>query len=401
MQKSKVAIIRCETYEYTELLAAVQKGIDLIGGPESICHAGETIVLKPNVVNGAQSSGCVNTHTMVFKAVAKVLQSSGATLKYGDSSAIFSCDFHMKKSGIKEAAGSLGMTMADFDKGRHESHASGRQNKQVFIANGVLDADGVVSIPKLKTHGLTLMTAAVKNQFGCVPGSVKGQYHAQVPDVYDFCKMLVDICSFVKPRLYVCDAIVAMEGNGPQSGDPRQMNALLFSTDPVALDAIACAMMDLDPMLVPTCTLGAEAGLGTFLSNEIELLGDPLESFICKEYKIKRSALHRFEGNRLSRWIKNNFSTRPVILKSACTKCGNCVRVCPVDPKAVNWAGKNKKRPPRYTYHRCIRCYCCHEFCPSRAIRIVTPILARLFPIFAFIGLLVMASFYRKKRDAS
>ena len=124
-------------------------------------------------------------------------------------------------------------------------------NKRFIFANTVLDADGIISLPKLKTHGLTRLTGAVKNQFGCVPGLAKGQFHAKMADPYDFSTMLVDINTFLKPRLYVMDAIMAMEGNGPRNGKPRQMNALMFSKDPIALDAVACKMVVLIPNTCP------------------------------------------------------------------------------------------------------------------------------------------------------
>jgi hypothetical protein len=60
---------------------------------------------------------------------------------------------------------------------------------------------------------------------------LKGQYHVKLPDPYDFAAMLVDINTFIKPRLYVMDGITAMEGNGPRSGKPKQLNVLLLSAD--------------------------------------------------------------------------------------------------------------------------------------------------------------------------
>ena len=56
------------------------------------------------------------------------------------------------------------------------------------------------------------------------------------------------------------DGIIAMEGNGPTSGDPVPMNVLLFSRDPVALDAVFCHLVALDPELVPTNVMGKKRG---------------------------------------------------------------------------------------------------------------------------------------------
>jgi len=128
-------------------------------------------------------------------------------------------------------------------------------------------------------------TGAVKNQFGCIPGILKGQYHVKLPDPYDFAAMLVDINTYIKPRLYVMDGITAMEGNGPRSGKPKQLKVLLLSADPVALDATACRIIDIDPEIVPTAKLGEKANLGTYHKENIEITGDNLDSLSIKNLK--------------------------------------------------------------------------------------------------------------------
>ena len=244
----------------------------------------------------------------------------------------------------------------------------------------MLDNDGLVSLPKLKTHGFLRYTGAVKNQFGCVPGFLKGQYHVKLPDPYDFAAMLVDINTLIKPRLYVMDGITAMEGNGPRSGKPKQLNVLLLSTDPIALDATACRIIDLSPEVVPTSKLGEKAGLGTYHVENIEIVGEPLAAFIDKSFNVNRTAPTPVgKSGRAMSFIKNQITQRPLIDKTKCTRCGTCVRMCPVEPKAVDWDKGNKTQPPRHNYDRCIRCYCCQETCPEGAISIVSPWLVRLF----------------------
>ena len=72
--------------------------------------------------------------------------------------------------------------------------------------------------------------------------------------------MLVDLNQYVKPRLYIMDGIVAMEGNGPGSGDPAPMNVMLMSQDPVALDSVFCNLVHLNPEMVPTNYHGEKIG---------------------------------------------------------------------------------------------------------------------------------------------
>ena len=140
---------------------------------------------------------------------------------------------------LKELCASLGIPFGDLSSGRTVSFPDGHLIKQFTIAEGVAAADGLVSLPKLKTHALTRMTGAVKNQFGCIPGMLKSEFHARMPDIEHFSQMLVDLNRLIRPRLAVMDAVIAMEGNGPRNGDPRPMNILLFPMegDPLAASA--------------------------------------------------------------------------------------------------------------------------------------------------------------------
>jgi uncharacterized protein (DUF362 family) len=218
MNKSKVVAIRCDTYSDSQVLKVIQKGFDLLGGISLFAKPGEKIVLKPNILIGTDPAKCVTTHPAIFKAVGKLLIDAGVSIYYGDSPCFGKSEPNLRWSGLKQVGDELGFMLADFDSGRPVSHKDALLVKKFIIANGVLDSDGLISLPKLKAHGFLRFTGAVKNQFGCVPGLLKGQYHAKLPDPWDFSTMLVDLNTLIKPRLYVMDGIIAMEGNGPRSG---------------------------------------------------------------------------------------------------------------------------------------------------------------------------------------
>jgi uncharacterized protein (DUF362 family)/Pyruvate/2-oxoacid:ferredoxin oxidoreductase delta subunit len=321
----------------------------------------------------------VTTHPAVFRAVGQLLKDAGASVSYGDSPSFGKSEPNLRKSGIKEVGDELGFILADFDSGRSVSHRDALLVRKFVVANGVLDSNGLVSLPKLKTHGLVRFTGAVKNQFGCVPGLLKSQYHVKLPDPYDFATMLVDLNTLIKPRLYVMDGIVAMEGNGPRSGKLKRLNVLLLSSDPIALDATACRIVHLDPEIVPTSKPGEKAGLGTYHIENIELMGDALESFADRNFQINRTPPMPGSGGRFRVFLKNRITQRPVIDKAKCTCCGTCITMCSVQPKAVDWHKGDMSRPPRYDYDLCIRCYCCQETCPEGAIYLSSPLLGRIY----------------------
>ena len=183
------------------------------------------------------------------------------------------------------------------------------------------------------------------------------------------------------------DGIIAMEGNGPRGGNPKKLSVLLFSTDPVALDATACRIINCDPGFVPAITFGKIAGAGTYSVDEIELIGDPLESFMDREFDIKREPVRPYHFKKTLKALKNIIVPKPYIFQKKCVKCGVCIKVCPVNPKAIHWRRDNKMQIPAYNYKICIRCFCCQELCPESAIRIKVPFIRKpIFNIFLFAG---------------
>lgn len=378
MARSRVALARCESYDPAAVFEAVGRVLGSLGGAERFAHAGERVVLKPNLLVASKPDDAVTTHPTVFEAVIRHLQTTGATLTYGDSPAFGKGQGAARRGGLVEAAERHGVAFEEFEDGRQVSFPQGGLIKQFVLATPVLEADGIVSLSKLKTHGLTRITGAVKNQFGCIPGVLKGEFHARMPDVERFSQMLVDLTAAVSPRLFVMDGILAMEGNGPRGGDPRMVNVIIASEDPVALDATVCAIIGLDFRLVPTIRWGVEWGLGQ--AEDIEYVGDALDNFILDDFKANRSSgsttsTHGRADSLIKQWVV----PRPVIDGSRCTSCGTCVQMCPVEPKAVDFDGElGRAAPPVHHYEHCIRCYCCQELCPERAITVKTPLLGRL-----------------------
>jgi uncharacterized protein (DUF362 family)/Pyruvate/2-oxoacid:ferredoxin oxidoreductase delta subunit len=376
---SKVVVLRCESYDYNLVKSVVQKGIEMLGGVSQFAKKGEKILLKPNLLVGDIPEKCTNTHFSVFKAVAEIFKTTGAVVSYGDSPSFGSGLAASKKCGLVQAASEVGIDIKEFNEGRQIHFAEGRQNKQFTIATAVLESDGVISLPKLKTHGFQKFTGCVKNQFGCIPGLLKGEFHVKLPDALAFAKMLVDLDRCVNPRLYIMDGVMAMEGNGPRGGNPRKMNVLLFSPDAIALDATVCRMINVDPALVPTITYGREFGHGVFETHEIELLGDNPEEFRINDFNVDRGPVKPFRARGILGFLSNAFVAKPVINKRKCVKCGICIKVCPANPKAVNWRSGDTSKPPVHDYKLCIRCYCCQELCPEKAISLRRPALRRLF----------------------
>jgi uncharacterized protein (DUF362 family)/NAD-dependent dihydropyrimidine dehydrogenase PreA subunit len=369
LKKTKIAIVRCKHYDSDDVFRAIDKGIEFIGGIDSIIKPEQQVLLKPNNLAGAHPDEAVTTHPTILEGMIRILKKKRIDLQYGDSPGFEKPSTGLRKSGLSAVADDYGVKLADFENGKNIHFPQGLVCKNFPITNACIDADCIISLPKMKTHQLTKITGAVKNQFGCIYGLHKAPYHLKYPDPISFSRMLVDLNHLVRPKLFVMDGVIAMEGNGPRGGTPKNMQCILVSTDPVAMDATFCRMINLDPRMVATNTYGELTKLGSMQVENLEYLGEPIEEFIQKDFVVNRQSMTQptFK-NFITRLTKRTFFAKPVIDPKRCIHCGICVQACPVEGKALQFQNGNTKQPPVYDYANCIRCYCCQEMCPHKAI---------------------------------
>jgi ferredoxin len=234
------------------------------------------------------------------------------------------------------------------------------------IARAAYEADAIINLPKLKTHGMTTLTGAVKNLFGCVPGKRKVQWHFNAGVNHElFATMLNELCALLKPRLTIMDAVIGMEGNGPGSGNPRRIGVVIAGRDPVAVDVVSSRVLGVAPERLPLIRAAAAAGLGETRPERISVLGESLSNVKISHFRLPPQA--HFEW-RLPEWarrsLKNAFTSKPVIDRRLCIQCGICRDHCP--QKAIESGRSNLE----IRYRDCIRCFCCQEFCPQGAITV-------------------------------
>lgn len=375
--KSKVILLPCDSYEEEQVYEKIKLGIELLGGWESLVGKEEKILLKPNLVRKAELERAVITHPSVVGAVARLLRESGyQQIGCGDSCGVGSALKVMEGTGMDTVLEKYQVQVKDFSQGSLVAYPRGKVGKEFFLANPVQEADALINLCKMKTHALERITGGVKNLYGCISGLHKAQGHTKYSNADSFAGMLVDLNRKINPRLCIMDGIVAMDGNGPTSGDPVSMNLLLISTDPVAVDSVFCHLIHLDPELVPTNVYGERRGLGTWREENIELITpqgpisikEAAEKYGNPAYRVDRRRQRKTIWNKLD-FVMRHFQKKPYVVKEKCRKCGVCVEACPVEGKAVSFKN-GRKQPPVYDYKKCIRCFCCQEMCPHKAIRV-------------------------------
>ncbi len=378
--KSKVAIIECK--EYKNARQAVSRAVELLGGWAQFVQPEESIILKPNLLAKSKPEKACTTHPEVFSAVGSLLKEAGySNLFYGDSPGpgLGNTETTARECGIKAEADALGIPLANFDSGSRVEFPEGRTAKEFILCEAIQEKDAIINICKMKTHQLERITGAVKNTFGAVYGFNKGAAHAIYPSADVFAKMLADLNRLVKPRLHIMDGILAMEGNGPQSGDPVKMNVIIASADPVAVDAVFCRLVHLDPELVFTNVFGQKYGVGTW--QDIEVLTE--DGAITIDEAVEKWGNPGFDVPRGSNFtgtlpfvgsLIRFLDRKPVVKKDLCIGCGVCIEACPLEEKAISF--KNGK--PAYSYRKCIKCYCCQEMCPKKAIDVKDTIISKI-----------------------
>ena len=386
--RSKVALVRCDSYEQDKVDAAVRKAVELLGGLEEINITKESrLILKPNLLAKNPPEKACTTHPAVFAAVGKLFQDEGYTnLKYGDSpgNPVIKPEKIADECGLKAAADEIGIPFGNFEEGVEIEFPEGRVADKFVICKEIVEADAIINICKMKTHQLERITGAVKNTFGCVFGINKASSHARFSTAETFAKMIGDLNNLVVPKLHVMDGIIAMEGNGPQNGTPKHMGVILVSTDPVAIDGLFCHLVDLKPELVPTNVAAAEQNVGSY-ENIVVITEDgeitPKEAaakYGDKDFNVQRGKEYKGQLQAV-RFLVPFLTKKPVVKDNKCIGCGICVDSCPVEGKAIHiekLAGKGRGTAT-YDYDKCIKCYCCQEMCPEDAITVKKSLLAR------------------------
>ena len=377
-----VAIVKCETYTPEECEAALSAVLQPLGGLSWV-KPGMKIAIKANLVSAMKPEKAATTHPTLLAALTRLLLARGASsVVIGDSpGGLYNAAFLNRvyaATGMHEAEEAGAVLNRDFSQNNAdfpEAHIA-----KHFTYTAYLDgADAIISFCKLKSHGMMSMSAATKNLFGVIPGTMKPEYHFRYPDPMDFAGMIVDLNLYFKPRLFLVDAVEAMEGNGPTAGTPRHMGALLAGTDCHKVDLVCAKLIGLDPMAVPTLRAAADFGLISESADEVAVSGD-LEEFALADFqRIERKRSLQFEsilpgkaGKVFSKIAQKALRSSPRLHKSECVGCGLCKNVCPA--KAIEIVEKKAC----IDKSKCIRCFCCQEFCPKGAMKVHRPLPARI-----------------------
>ena len=377
----EVSIVKCDSYDEAEVRNALLAVLEPVGGLGWV-KEGMTVVIKANLVAAMSPEKAATTHPVLLCELTKLLCEKGAKVIIGDSPGGIYNHLYVNRiyaaTGMRETEKYGAELNQDFSQKEMEN-PDGKVLKNLTYTAYFDRADAIIDFCKLKSHGMMGMSAAAKNMFGAIPGTIKPEYHFKFPNYEDFADMIVDIDELFRPTLSIVDAVTGMEGNGPTAGTPKFMGFIGASRSPHKLDRVCAEILGLASEAVPTLTAAINRGLTPENVAEISVNMD-IDKFKVPDFKHnaqRAGLLFSGRGNDpvmklFSRFAGKVLRSVPKVKRKECVACGVCRDICPA--KAISI--ENKK--VTIDRNKCICCFCCQEFCPKGAMVVHRPLGARL-----------------------
>lgn len=376
-----VSIAACPSYDAAVCREALDTVLAPLGGLDFV-KPGMNVIIKVNLVSAMKPEQAATTHPTLLCELTKMLLERGASVLLGDSPGGLYTPGHLSHvydvSGMREVQ-KCGAALNDDCTQRTVSFPEAKVCKN-FTYTAYLDkADVLIDFCKLKSHGMMGMSNAAKNLFGVIPGIMKPEYHYQYPRADLFADMLIDLNNYFKPTLSICDAVVAMEGNGPTQGTAKKVGAVAASLSPHKLDLLCAKLMGLGVDDVPTLKAAFDRGLIPETADALSVAGD-YAPFISADFSVPPAQTDvglKFMGKGavgefIDTFLQHTISPKPNVHKNTCIGCGKCAGICPAH------AIEMRSKLPVIDRKKCIHCFCCQEFCPKGAMYVHRSPIARI-----------------------
>jgi len=356
MRGKHVVMIRPAAYDACR--AAVDNAFELF--PLNL--TGKKVLIKPNVLRRSAPEEAVTTHPSVLKAVIeRVKESKPGALWVGDNPGVVGYGENedcFRVTGLRDVAGDHYVNLNERITTVPFTPAA---EGNIQVSSAVLEADIIISVPKFKTHGLTVLSGAIKNSYGILPGALKGLMHQRAGTPIAFQHMVLEVFKLRVPDLFIMDAIVGMQGNGPASKDLRHIGLIMAADNAIAMDAVMAMMVGLDPSSLPALVMAAEQKLGSFDKKDLTIDG---EFKTLQDFMLPLMPESGYAAPGMRQFFDKALAAVPVVNVGSCTICEECVEICP--GKALTVEGSLL----RVDLGKCIKCYCCQELCPQNAIQL-------------------------------
>lgn len=328
--------------------------------------AGKKVLLKANATKGASAEKAVATHPEFTAALVELIREAGGLPYIGDACSIYGFTREsLELAGYIDMAKRLGVSCVPLDSGRvREVRVNGVRLEKTYLSDYVLDADVIISVPKLKPHDHVGLTGAVKNMFGALPGAVKPYLHYTHSNYEHFLQIVLDVFERVRPQLSFMDGIIAMEGQGPTNGTPKKVGLIGASFDAVALDTVFAEATALPKEDLELLRAAEARGLGTYNLHGIAVEGPPIETVRVPLEPAKGSKSKIGLLGRVKYGIRH-FGVKPQLNLEHREEIARLAELCPTN--AIELNGKPRIKST------CVRCMSCVESCNGDAVYLKVP----------------------------
>ncbi len=371
---TRVSIVNVRDYD--SISKAVVGAIKLVEDNLSFDFSNSNqILLKPNFLR-AKKDAC--TQPDFVEGVISYLKEKGISMNnvsLGDSPGQQGTNASdvAREIGVLDICKKNDIKVIDFERDVPvvETIEDAIQMKNFHVAKAIKNCDILINLPRLKSHAEAMITGAIKNYWGIIPGGLKAKYHLLGKTADRFGEVLADNFSWVlkhKPkRLTVYDLQEIMEGSmGPAAGKMVKWNLILAGTDELALDIIALEIGKLKAKNVPHIKNAIERDLGVGDLDKIEIVGMSLDEAKNQtpKFNVLGSNMTSFISYITGHLAYKIMKKIPDLIKEKCAQCGQCAEICPAE--AIKFEEGNY---PMFSRKKCISCLCCMELCPENAIK--------------------------------
>jgi uncharacterized protein (DUF362 family) len=163
----------------------------------------------------------------------------------------------------------------------------------------VKEVDFSITCPVPKVHCMTNVSLAFKNQWGCLPDTMRMKNH------YVLHELIGQICEILKFKYVFLDGKYGLNINGPMVGDPIRVDWFISSNSLGAFDAVVSGIMGFNWKNIKHLKGANSLGLIPD-EKDIKIIGN-IESF-KKDFSLKRNfwnypALLAFHSKRLTHFF--------------------------------------------------------------------------------------------------
>jgi len=242
--RSIVGLLECPSYE-EDIFKAIKPFLPTLNLPDL---KNKTVVIKPNMVEFHPISPITTNPAAILAAVELANYLGAKEIIIGEGPGhMRDTEFLLEASGIgalckKHKLRYVDLNLDDLEK--VENVDGFTKMKEFYLPKTIMEADAVISVPKMKTHHWVGMTASMKNLFGTVPGRKYG-WPKNILHINGIPHSILDLMHMIKPQIGFVDGIIAMEGDGPIMGTAKPMGLVVLGSDLAAVDATCARTMDI------------------------------------------------------------------------------------------------------------------------------------------------------------